>query len=334
MLDELDRGLVHALQIDGRAPFSRIAGVLGVSTQTIARRYRRLRAEAGLRVVGVADPGAAGLTQWLVRLTATPGTAQALAHSLARRDDTSWVKMTSGGTEIFAVVHAPHGAAGSRSLLLHDIPRRAGITAVSAHCLLHMYLGGPTSWRGRADALSAEQRERLVPLGVAVSAQPGQEQRRAGDQELLEVLRRDGRAGYAELAAVSGLSEATAARRLADLRARGAVFFDVEADTAGFGVTTQALLWMSVAPAHLDRVATALAGHRELAVVAATTGRTNLLAHALCTDPADLHRYLTLRLGALDAILALESAPVLSTLKAVGPAAPARGRTASRTVAE
>ncbi len=36
--DDLDRGLIHALHIDGRAPFSRIAAVLGVSAQTVARR--------------------------------------------------------------------------------------------------------------------------------------------------------------------------------------------------------------------------------------------------------------------------------------------------------
>src|SRR3954447_5816865 len=39
--DELDRRLVHALQIDGRAPFSAIADVLGVSDRTVARRYAR-----------------------------------------------------------------------------------------------------------------------------------------------------------------------------------------------------------------------------------------------------------------------------------------------------
>ncbi|NUR89077.1 MAG: AsnC family protein, partial [Nonomuraea sp.] len=30
-LDEVDRGLLHALQVDGRASFSRIGEVLGVS---------------------------------------------------------------------------------------------------------------------------------------------------------------------------------------------------------------------------------------------------------------------------------------------------------------
>ncbi|WP_240971446.1 Lrp/AsnC ligand binding domain-containing protein [Microbispora sp. CL1-1] len=73
-----------------------------------------------------------------------------------------------------------------------------------------------------------------------------------------------------------------------------------------------------------------MATHDEPAVVAATTGPTNLLAHALCTGPADLHRYLTRRLGALDAIRTLETAPVLHTLKAAGHLTPVAARPAGR----
>ncbi|MGW1198478.1 Lrp/AsnC family transcriptional regulator [Streptomyces sp. NPDC002536] len=321
MLDDLDRALVHALHIDGRAPFSRIAEVLGVSTQTVARRYRRLRTEAGLRVVGLPDPHRAGQAQWTLRLTTAPAATEHLAHALARRPDTSWVKLTSGGTEVFAVVHAPHDAEFSRTLLLHDIPRKAGITAVSAHCMLHTYLGGPAAWRGRLEALTAEQQDRLAPE----STPPGGDgpPLTQADRDLIGALRHDGRAGHAELAAATGRSQATVARMLAELRAHGTLFFDVEIEPRALGAGTQALLWMSVPPAHLDAVAGALAGHRELAVVAATTGPTNLLAHALCSDPADLHRYLTRRLGALEEIHTLETAPVVHTLKAAGTLVPA-----------
>jgi hypothetical protein len=91
MVDVIDRGLVHALQLDGRAPYSRIGEVLGVSTQTVARRFNRLRAEAGLRVIGLPDPQATGQSQWLLRLTAAPHAAQDLARALSRRSDTSWI---------------------------------------------------------------------------------------------------------------------------------------------------------------------------------------------------------------------------------------------------
>ena len=66
-------------------------------------------------------------------------------------------------------------------------------------------------------------------------------------------------------------------------------------------------------------MATTLARHKEIAFVAATTGPTNLVAQILCNDPSDLHHYLTHRLGALDGIRSLETAPVLQTLKAASP---------------
>ena len=39
-MDDLDRQLVQCLAADGRASFSAIAEVLGVSDQTVARRYK------------------------------------------------------------------------------------------------------------------------------------------------------------------------------------------------------------------------------------------------------------------------------------------------------
>lgn len=171
MLDDLDHALVHALQIDGRALFARIGTVLGVSTQTVARRYRRLRAEAGLRVVGLAAPHRAGQTQWLVRLTVVPAVAQRVADALVRRTDTTWVKLAGGGTEICVIVHTANGSAPEHGLLLNDIPRTTGITAVSAHQLLHLYHGGPTAWQGRAEVLTDDQRRQLEPATRATQAE-------------------------------------------------------------------------------------------------------------------------------------------------------------------
>ncbi|MEU8781299.1 AsnC family transcriptional regulator [Streptomyces sp. NPDC048637] len=319
MLGELERGLIQALQIDGRAPFSKIAGVLGVSTQTVARRYQRLRAEYGLRVVGLADPHRSGQTQWIIRVSATPGTSEAIADSLARRPDTSWVKLTSAGTELFAILQAPHAM---HPPVLQRLPRTRGITAVSAHCLLHTYLGGPTAWRGRLQTLTEGQQQRLhLPFHQPPRSVP----LTSVDQALIAALGHDGRAPYAELATAIGSSHATVARRLSDLRAQRTLFFDVEVDAAAYGITTQALLWMAVPPAHLEHVATTLATHSELAAVVATTGPTNLLAQALCADPAELHRYLTHRLGGLTQIHTLETAPVLRTFKAAGHLAPPTG---------
>ena len=138
---------------------------------------------------------------------------------------------------------------------------------------------------------------------------------------MITVLRRDARAGYADLASACGQTAATAARHLARLRASGAIFFDVDIDDSHLGIGTRALLWLTVAPAYAERAGTALATHSELAFVVATTGTTNIVAQALTPDPAALHGYLTGPLAALPGVHTVESAPVLLTLKGAGPRA-------------
>lgn len=137
----------------------------------------------------------------------------------------------------------------------------------------------------------------------------------ATDDLLFAALRTDGRAGPAQPAEATGLSQSTVARHISGLRSEGALYFDVDVDDRFFGVTTRAMLWASVAPGKLDGVAEALARHEELAFLAATTGSTNLIAETLCPDPASLHTYLTKKLGAFDAIRTLETTPVLATVK-------------------
>lgn len=330
MVDAIDRALVHALQLDGRAPYSRIGEVLGVSTQTVARRFNRLRAEAGLRVIGLPDPQVMGRSQWLLRLTAAPHAAQDLAGALSRRSDTSWIKLASGGTEIVSIVHTTQS--DGNALLLHDIPRTAGITSVSAHYLLHLYVGGPTAWRGRAKSLTPAQETALrgfpppeTGATAETAAVSGRESGRglnAGDGKLLSALGVDGRATHAELAVRTGWSAATVARRMEELQGSGAIFFDVDIDPVALGFTTSAMLWLSVPPAHLDAVGRALAEHDELGFVAATTGRSNLVAQAVCASPNALHTYLTERVGAIEHITAIETVPVLRTVKAAAPFSP------------
>ncbi|GAB3825630.1 Lrp/AsnC family transcriptional regulator [Dactylosporangium cerinum] len=75
-IDMLDRQIVDALRVDGRAGFSRIAELLGVSDQTVARRFRRLRTEAGVRVVGLPNGVRLGYDKWMIRVQSTPAARQ------------------------------------------------------------------------------------------------------------------------------------------------------------------------------------------------------------------------------------------------------------------
>ena len=95
------------------------------------------------------------------------------------------------------------------------------------------------------------------------------------DRALLAELARDGRAGYAALAAATGWHEATVAGR-------------------------------------------ALAEHPEVSFAAATTGPSNLLASVLCPDVYALYDFLADRIGLLPGIRAVETAPIIRTVKRAG----------------
>jgi DNA-binding Lrp family transcriptional regulator len=78
--DAFDRRLVHALLIAPRAPFRQLAAVLGVSDQTVRRRYASLGSALGLRVLGRLDSSLVGRVDWILRLRCTPDAAARIAQ--------------------------------------------------------------------------------------------------------------------------------------------------------------------------------------------------------------------------------------------------------------
>ncbi|MFD9789796.1 Lrp/AsnC family transcriptional regulator [Streptomyces sp. NPDC059070] len=310
--DELDRRLVHALQIDGRAPFSAIAEVLGVSDRTIARRYARLRSAGAVRVLGGVDTTSLGAVLWSLRVRCAPAASLPVAEALARRPDTSWVSLSSGGTQITCVVRS-ESRVDSEALLLAKLPRTPRVEGVTAHSLLHAFYGGPDSLVGKLGSLDEEEIARLRP--PPVPCRSGPIRLGSGDRRLLARLAVDGRAGLEELASATGWSPTTVRRRMTELRAHGLLYLDLDVDWRMFGAHARTLLWLAVAPAHLEEAGQALAGHPEIAFAAATTGPTNLYASVVCADQQELYRYLTTRVAALPAVTHLETAPVIRTVK-------------------
>jgi DNA-binding Lrp family transcriptional regulator len=325
-IDDVDRELAHCLGVDGRASFSAIAEVLGVSDQTVARRYRRLRSAGALRVVGLKYPKATGYANWFLRLRCVPGSGEAIAAALAQRDDTAWVQLLSGDTEVLCSLRGePHE--GSESLLTR-LPRSGRIVAVTAYSRLHMYTGGPDAL-GFIDVLPAAQVEPLRPATPAWDRAPGQVaevEPSELDAGLFAALAVDGRTPYADLAAATGWSETTVRRRMDQLREAGMLYYDLELDMPTFGFRSSAWLFMLVPPSHLAETGTALAKFPEVAYATATTGPTNLSACAVCRDDESLYQFLTAKVGALPGVERVETAPIIRTVKQASPVMVPRSR--------
>lgn len=309
-VDDLDRAVVHALQVDGRASFRRIGEVLGVSDQTVARRYGRLRETRSLRVLALTDPRVVHDRQWMLRVRATPESAVKIADALARRPDTSWISLCSGGTEIIA------SASGDSvdALLFEALPRTRSVLDVRAHEVLHVFYGGAGQPFTKLGPLKEHQIAQLEQDVPDVSGPPPRLDETS--LRILEVLGRDGRATIDELVAASGTSPATVRRRLHDLRAGGVLRLDVDVDLAIFDAPVRTMLWLTVSLDQITSVGSALARSPEIAFAAATTGQSNLFASVSTRDPSALWRYLTDVIASLAGVNAVETAPAMRTVKA------------------
>ena len=163
-LDELDRAVVHALQIRPRASWTLVGEVLGVNPVTAARRWQRME-EAGLAWV-TAYPrlsNARIVVSAVVEVDTEPGAAEDVAWALAADSAVANVKLMAGGRDLVASVQAPdlNELAHLTTLLFQGTP---GVRATRTH----VSTGVPTEgsrWRLRSlDAAQCARIEAALPV--------------------------------------------------------------------------------------------------------------------------------------------------------------------------
>jgi DNA-binding Lrp family transcriptional regulator len=195
-LDRVDEELLRALQEDGRAPYEALARRVGLARSTTQGRVRRLLDEGGVRLIGAIHPAALGLHQLGHVIVEVEGPARPVAETVAEFDETSFVTTTAGRFALTAELRTRD--LGAFSLGLERIQAVSQVRAVHAVTFLQIWKDpyfppGPLQSPGPLDRMHLD----------------------SFDHALLRHLRADGRASFAELAKVSGLSAgATRARVL------------------------------------------------------------------------------------------------------------------------
>ena len=104
-MDELDKLILQALQVDGRTPFTQIARQAGVSETTIRIRYQRLVDQGIVRTIGIIDPSALDYEATaMVAVSAEPGMADEIARSITRMPEVSYLVTTLGSYDLILEV--------------------------------------------------------------------------------------------------------------------------------------------------------------------------------------------------------------------------------------
>jgi len=316
-VDELDRAIVHCLQLNGRAQFRRIAELLAVSEQTVARRYRRMRSAGMLRVVAVIKSQPYGQASWLIRIQAKPDAMQTLAHALADREDVTWVTISAGDTEIAAALQS-RSVDERDQLILDRLPRHTQVLSVTAQCLMHHFRRADGSDWTVASPLVSEATEKLLHLDAPRPGAHGAPAPSPADEAILEALLTDARVPVTTIAKQAGWSSARATRRVDALLQTGTITLDVDIAAEAFGFYTTVNIWLNVEPAHLTTVGQALCELPQIAFAAAITGTANITAVGLFRDISEVYTFVAERIGPLPGIRKAEISPVLVQVKQAG----------------
>lgn len=103
-LDEVDKAIIEALQVDGRLPYSELGPRVGLSQAAVRQRVKRLLDAGVMQVVAVTDPASLGFgMQALVGIT-VDGDLRAVAKELAAIEEIDYVVVTTGRFDVFAEV--------------------------------------------------------------------------------------------------------------------------------------------------------------------------------------------------------------------------------------
>jgi len=92
----VDKGIIEALQKNGRESFRGIATHLGVSEATIRARYARLCDDDILQVTGVTNPLGLGFDAQAMVGIRTAGPPEPCADEIAKWDEAGYVVVTAG----------------------------------------------------------------------------------------------------------------------------------------------------------------------------------------------------------------------------------------------
>ena len=308
-LDHTDRRIVAALLADPRASWRTIAATLDLSERTVIRRAGPLLADGTVRVTATPNPICfPDLIPIALRIRCRPQNIRTVAAGLARRPGTMWLDILSSGNELLAVLFLEDAAARNK-LLLRDLPATEAVTSWTSHAVLRVF---QEAFDWSAGLLTPDERDALRPEQPDVPA--GAIPLDDTDHALIQALTANGRATYADLAEHAGITPLSARKR-ANRLIGNAIVPSADVDVAVLGITTEALLWITVAPHSMDRTAYALAVHPQVRLVVATTGPTNLLAGVATTDLDALYRLLTESLDGLENVRSVEVTPILMTYK-------------------
>lgn len=103
-LDDTDKAIIRALQLDGRAPYSKLGPQVGLSQAAVRQRVQRLIDRGVMQVVAVTDPATLGFAVQAMVAISVAGDVRKVATALEGLEEVEYVVITAGRFDLLVEV--------------------------------------------------------------------------------------------------------------------------------------------------------------------------------------------------------------------------------------
>ncbi|MBC2640403.1 MULTISPECIES: Lrp/AsnC family transcriptional regulator [unclassified Rhodococcus (in: high G+C Gram-positive bacteria)] len=282
--DDVDFALMHALQIEPRATWKSLAGILGVDPVALSRRFRRLH-EAGLIwITGYAAALSGHIA--LVEVECRPGRAARTAQILAEDPLVSSIDLTAGGRDLLLTVIAQNSGEASR-FLLHRLGEYPDIRRARTHLITEV-LFEAGNWRLRTLApAQVDQVPRSRPPRPRAARTVAPELKRVIHHELSI----DGRASTTAIAELAGVSNQRVVDAIATMRRDGSLGLRTDIARTYSEWPVYAWYFMQVPATLVERLRTSLGRIEEVRLAVLVASEYNLILSVWLRTLNDVHRF-------------------------------------------
>ncbi len=284
-LTPFEQQLIRLLQVDGRAPFSRMAKELGVPEKQVRRCVEDLRARGVIHITAVTDPSLLGYgVISIVGIVVAPAAnVRDVAAQIAALPGAFYVVVVAGRYNVVAEFHGE--SLDSLVEVINECAQMAGISSIHMLPYLKLHYRFPAFDAAAYKATGAKPGRRL-PTGAEIVVTDL-------DRQIIESLSLDGRVAFRELARNLGISEAQVRRRVGRLTESGMLRVMALTVPSGIGYTTSAFCMVSLNPTYRASLAAdEIAALPGVIYVAICAGDFDLMVEVVSVDPEDLLRFL------------------------------------------
>ncbi len=282
-LNPLQQRIVAALQVDGRAPWRKIAEALGEPERTVARYGAELLQSDRVVVAAVGHFE----HQLILCCESTAGTARLSCEALAQRGDATFCYLMTGPSDVIAEIGYQENLS---ELLTLQLPATAGLRTFSAFPVLK-YFKTVRGWRTGA-LTEAEEQTLLARSGPDRTEWTLPDTRGPKDDEIIGALREDGRVSIEALARHTKMSETSVARRVEWLLGTGQVSIRALVEPSLVGFAVEAMVWVRMPPRRVEALGQELSRWPEVRYAAAITGDYQLIVNLTVATHAQLYALL------------------------------------------